>query len=190
MIRYIIVLLLLNSCASTYNISTKPPGALISVDGKEIGKSPITIKSTDISKRYANGVIFDIKLEGYQKVKVWMPDEGRRFETLINLNPFYQRVKGEFRVSNSEISRLDLNKLVYSLMETQKKMLVNDQTSDKYLDNVLDANPTLGSAYYLRSLSYLKNNKKKEGLSLLEEAMYYSPKETEFLELYNEVKGK
>lgn len=169
-------------------ITTKPQGATVMADGVTLGQTPLVVTSDKITQRYAKGVILDITLDGYQDVKIWIPEEGKTFETTINLNPFFKRNRKDMQIVDSEISREDLNKLVYSLLETQRRLLTtSEQVSDGYLDNLLDANPTLGSAYYLKSLNLYKNNKKEVSLQLLKEAMRYSPNEKEFLELLNEI---
>lgn len=180
--------LILISCQTKYSISTKPIGAVVIANGVELGKTPLIVTTDKITERYGNGVVLDITLPGYQDVKLWMPADGKDYATQINLNPFFKRNQKQFQITESEISREDLNRLIYSLLETQNNLLTKTEpVSDVYLDNLLDANPSLGSAYYLKSLNLFKNNKKEEAVKLLLEAMRYSPNEKEFLELYNEL---
>ncbi len=98
--------ILLAGCASapTFTIKTDPAGADILVDGKNVGKTPATIKVkfTENAQMVTEKKILAVKLPGYREKKEVISSEGALIKTLefalvpeLNENPAAQVITNE-----------------------------------------------------------------------------------------------
>ncbi len=186
-------LLLLAGCSTSYDIRTKPDGVKLYVGDKQMGTTPFALSSGDAPKSEAGGVLARLEIEGYQRVFVWLPDDGKRYDLTFNMTPFFRRARDESVVGDLEIDRIDLYRLSERLLDLQTDLLAGTQTAKnpaaEELKRLIDANPTMGSMHFLEALRLLREGKKDEGKLVLKTALRFAPSEFDFLSLMNELGG-
>lgn len=189
--KFFLIMFALGSwgCATSYTIKTKPAGARVMAGTKELGKTPVTFSDDQVSDRQADGVLVRVENDGYKALWLWLPAGQYTYEINLNLSPFYQRVTTDGTINDQEISRADLNRVTDRLLNLQTALLLGQPMPKEDLKRISDANPTLGSAHFLNALELLKAGKKDEARVRLREAMRFSPGESDFLLLYNELGG-
>jgi|GEM_PF-2958404 len=183
---------LLVGCQSVAYISTDPPGSTIYVNNRQIGLTPIELNEGAGSK-VAGGYLAEVRHPGYSRVWVWIPVGLLGVDVNLNLKPFTAIKVEDRKQAKYSASRIVINKLTAKMLRLQQSML--DDSGDtsgatKDLDELLDAYPEVGSLYFLRAIDELKSNKSNEAKKSLARAMSYSPKEYDFLTLYNLVGGE
>lgn len=182
-----VVLAFLPSCQSTYKIATKPEGAEIYAGDKLLGKSPLTISASDIPTQMAGGVLIQVRNSGYKPISVWLPNSSYNTDYILNLTPFYERADSSIAIEDNAINRAELYVLSDLLLVMQNSLLHGTPIKEDEVKVLLETNPTLGSSYFLASLLALRQKKQSDALTLLKDAVRYSPAESDFLALLNEV---
>jgi hypothetical protein len=181
---------LVSACSTTVTINSKPDGVKIFADGKEIGKTPITIDSSTITNRNANGMMVRMVQPGYKPLWLWVPTGANDFDININLTPFYLRRGGSSLIDDHEISRTDLNKLTDQMLTLQSALILGKDHDENQLNQLVEANPTLGTAHFFAAISKIRKSDNPSGLVHLRDAMRFAPNELDFLVLYNELGGQ
>lgn len=195
MLGFWVLSLLIGGCATKFHLETQPNAIEVFAGDKSLGKTPLDFTASDVPDTYrmAKGVLLRLQDKGYKNLWIWLPAESRHYDVTLNLNPMYRRAaQTSRRESQGEIdfSRSDLNRLSDQLLQIQQNLLIGTTADDKSLNALFEANPTLGSVYFLKALQALRANQSKESDLLLKDAMRFSPEEYDFLALYNELVRK
>lgn len=188
----IMAVLVLVGCQSVAYISTDPPASAVFVNDRQIGLTPIELNST-VGSKVAGGYLAEIRRPGYSRVWVWVPVGLLGMDINLNLKPFTAVKSEDKKLSRNSASRIVINRLTAQMLKLQQKMLDagnNEGESTKELAELMEIYPEVGSLYFLRAIDELKVNKTEDAKRSLAKAMSYSPKEYDFLSLYNLVGGK
>lgn len=184
-LKLIFIGLLLSGCSTTYVLDSRPSGATIFSGTNQIGTTPMEITMDQVSEKLAEGGLIRLEMVGHYPLTVWLPDSGQRMVTTINLNP----LKLSNRVSTSNtlviVPRVKINKLTDELLDYQSKLLRGEKIPSADLVKLVNANPSLGSAYFLAALAFISENNAAQAKIYAERAARFSPLENDFHILVN-----
>jgi hypothetical protein len=95
-------------------------------------------------------------------------------------------------VGELEMNRTDLYRLSDEILKLQFDLIAGRDIVPaalaKEINRLIEANPTLGSMYFLEALRLLREGKSDQSQKILETALRFAPNEFDFLALLNEIK--
>jgi hypothetical protein len=180
------------SCQTTVVLTSDPPGTNVFDGDKLLGVTPLEINVKDLKEEKADGYLLGMQQSGYYRVMVWIPGWIDDLDVSINMKPFIVSEQGGNRPTESSASR----RLVYAntaeLFKIQNRVLSDQDVSPEViaeLDKQIKDNPNLGSLAFLKAVVLARQNKDDEAKILLTRAMQLSPREYDFLSMYNILGG-
>lgn len=180
------------SCATTYELQTKPSGSKVYSGTKLLGATPLRFTSSEVSSREAGGILIRFEAEGHQNLFVWLPEDAGEHNFTFNLTPFFRRARVDAVVGELDMNRTDLYRLSDEILKLQFDLMAGrdivPSALAKEINRLIEANPTLGSMYFLEALRLLREGKSDQGQKTLETALRFAPNEFDFLALLNEIK--
>jgi hypothetical protein len=186
-----LAIIFVNGCSTTYDIRTKPSGSKMYVGSKLIGTTPLNFSSGDAPTLEAKGVFARIEADGYQRLFIWLPDDGKHYDLTFNLTPFLRKARVDNAVGDLDLDRLDLYRLSDILLNMQTNLFTGAEKNltpiAQEIKRLTEANPTMGSLYFLDALRLLRDGKTEDGKKALQSALKFSPNEYDFLSLLNEL---
>lgn len=183
----------LTHCQSTAVISSNPSGVQVYEGDNLLGVTPLTLSLNQLKKQVAGGYLLSVRAAGYSSVNIWIPSWFDGLDLSLNLLPFeVSRLDFVHNVS-SHASRREVYQLTAQLLQLQNNVLNRtnaENTADTELSKLLESNPDLGSLHFLKAVVLLQKNNETEAKQFLDRATKLSPREYDFLTLYNLVDGK
>jgi hypothetical protein len=177
-------------CQTSVRIATTPSGVEVSSDDKVIGETPMTVAVDKLGKEQAGGYLISMHPDGYQRVWIWIPAGVSGLDLSLNLRPFKEQ-SDENSVTDigGAGSRQELYRTSALLLTLQSQILLGENYDKKQLDALTTAYPHFGGLQFLQALDLLRSNEKDKAAEKLRKALLASPKEYDFLALYNEISG-
>lgn len=179
---------LLASCQSVAVISTDPPGTEIYSGEKRLGKTPFELKVEALPKPEAGGFLLQLRSPGHSRVWLWIPEGIRGLDLAFNLAPFAVNKEGNESKLKSSASRVVINRVTARLLAVQSGLLQGDAAVGADLEKLKSEYPDVGSVYFLEAIASLNKSNKSAARESLDRAIFLSPKEYDFLTLYNLVR--
>lgn len=179
-------------CQTTVVLTSDPPGSNVFDGDNLLGITPLTINLKDLKEKKADGYLLGVQKSGYHRVMLWLPGWINGLDVSLNMKPFIVKEQDANRPSQSSASRRVVYANTADLFKIQNRILSDQETSAEVLvelEKQIEANPDLGSLAFLKAVVLARQNKDDEAKILLTRAMQLSPREYDFLSMYNILGG-
>ena len=179
-------------CQTSVVLTSDPPGSNVYEGENLLGATPMTINLKELKEKKADGFLLGLQKPGYHRVMVWLPGWINGLDVSINMKPFAVKEQDGNRPSQSSASRRVVYANTADLFKIQNRILSDQETSPEVLaeiDRQIKANPDLGSLAFLKAVVLARQNKDDEAKVLLTRAMQLSPREYDFLSMFNILGG-
>ena len=184
--------LMFAACQTTVVLTSDPPGSNVYEGENLLGVTPLTINLKDLKEKKADGFLLGLQKPGYHRVMLWLPGWINGLDVSLNMKPFAVKDEDGNRPSQSSASRRVVYANTAELFKVQNRILSDQETSPEVLaelDKQMKANPDLGSLAFLKAVVLARQNKDDEAKVLLTRAMQLSPREYDFLSMFNILGG-
>lgn len=181
---------LLVGCATApqIRVSSTPEGAEIVSKDQVLGKTPITLKKSELEKVLeGNTVPVQIRLQGYEEKSMILKLEGDS-SYQFSLQAIDEK---SFQNQTFFHHSLRLNQLIRSLLICQGLVFAQKfDEAEKAVKEIQSKYPTVASAYVLEANIYILKEKNDLALTALKKAIDIDPEDPAARRLYERVKNK
>lgn len=177
------------SCATSYRISSFPEGAQVYSNDKLLGDTPLKVSSADIDVKTSGGTLLRVEKDNYKRLWIWIPVSGKDYQIDLNM-AFLHPTRSD--TNTAQMSMLDkkrsgISVIADKLLTMQGDLLLAKPVEQEKLDALKKDNPNFGSIYFLDSVQKILNKDNDSAALALKDAVKYSPEESDFESLKNEI---
>lgn len=169
-------LVVLQGCSSaTIKVESNPPGAVVSLNNKEIGQTPLALKSSDYKEAFRMSFIeLTVRAKGYEPRSFIAKTEGDQTVS-ITLNPYTEEYFANTLMANYQAQA---NKLIRDLLFIQG-LLINKkyEQAEAALGDFIRQYPNIAATYVLRANIEISKNNRDLALRNLERAISIDPQD-------------